>query len=385
MELARILQLKPLLAKNSFFLFGPRGTGKSSLIRDQLSEQAVVIDLLRQADFARLAENPELLEPIILGKNPRPAEIVIDEVQKLPALLDEVHRLIEERRWRFLLTGSSARKLRRGHANLLGGRAWVAELRPFVWKELAPHGQWRLDDILHRGTLPSLFFAEDSREALDAYLRTYLTIEVQAEGLTRNIPRFQRFLRTAALSVGQLVNYAAIGSDAGIPETTVKSHFEILSDTLLGFELEPFLGSKKRKAIRTAKFYFFDNGILHGLLGTETLTQDTDLYGRSLEQYLINEVAAYNSYARKKKELFFWRDKSGYEVDLLVEGELAVEIKATRRAAERDLRGLVEFQKEKCVSRSVLVSRDPVPRKIGSTEFLPVELFLERLWGGDFF
>jgi predicted AAA+ superfamily ATPase len=378
-----LLELEKLLKKNSFFLFGPRGTGKTSLIREQLLERAVVIDLLRQSEFSRLSESPGDLEYVIdgkLGSDQEKKWVVIDEVQKIPELLDEVHRLIEERSWHFLLTGSRARKL------LLGGRAWIAQLFPFTWKELSSAGAWNMDRALRYGTLPRVYQSEEPLEELDAYLQAYLSLEVQAEGLTRNIAKFQRFLRTAALSCGQLVNFAAVGSDTGIPETTVKEHFEILKDTLIGFTLEPFTLTKKRKAIRTAKFYLFDNGVMNLLLNRLEFDRDSPHYGIVMEQWLINEVIAYNSYFRKKANLSFWQDKNGtYEVDLVVEGKVALEIKSTRKVTANHLKGLIEFRKEMPEARSILVSHDSVLQERDGIEIWPVEHFLEKLWNQELF
>ena len=255
-DLPRKLDLLTLLPKKSFFLFGPRSTGKSHLIRQQLKDRAVVIDLLQSDILLRLSSRPEDLEAMI-DAGPAARWIVLDEIQRVPSLLPEVHRLIEARRLRFLLTGSSARKLRRGSSDLLAGRAWVAHLFPLSWAEIPG---FDLHRYLRFGGLPQVYLGESPQEELRAYVSVYLQEEIRAEGIIRRLPPFTRFLRVAALSSGQLLNYAQVASDAEVAPSTVREYFSVLEDTLVGWTLEPWRESRKRKAIQTAKFYLLIRG-----------------------------------------------------------------------------------------------------------------------------
>jgi predicted AAA+ superfamily ATPase len=379
----RTLDLGALVKKKSFFLLGPRATGKSFLIREQLGGQATVIDLLRSDVFLRLSANPSLLESMIDGgRRGATAPVVIDEVQKLPSLLDEVHRLIEERRMHFVLTGSSARKLKRGHANLLGGRAWTANLYPLTYAEIP---KFDLPRFLRYGGLPPVVLGEDPDEELHAYVRTYLHEEIQAEGLVRRLPAFTRFLTTAASTNGQMLNFAKIGNDAGLPAATVREHYFLLEDTLVGFLLPAWTKSTKRKAISTAKFYFFDTGVAHALSGTRVLDRNSDLYGRSFEQWIAMELRAYLGYRRRHEELGYWRSTADHEVDFVIGDHVAVEAKATRRVGASDLRGLTALAEEKIVRQLFLVSEDPIETKRGPIRCLPWRRFLDELWGDKLF
>jgi predicted AAA+ superfamily ATPase len=376
-KIQRALDLPALMVRKSCFLFGPRGTGKSFLIREQLRPQAVVIDLLRSELFLRLSSAPSQLEEIILATG-SPTVVVIDEVQKIPLLLDEAHRLIEERSWRFLLTGSSARKLKRGQANLLAGRASQAELFSFTWKELK---KFDLQRYLRFGGLPRVYLSDEPEDELDDYVRTYLAEEIQAEGLIRRLPPFSRFLQTAALANGELINFANIASDAQVAPSTVREHYQLLEDTLIGFFLLPWTNSKRRKAISTAKFYFFDTGVTHTLAGTKQLERNSDLFGRSFEHFIAMEIRSALSYRRLREPFHFWRSTHGHEVDFIVGDRFAIEVKAKARVSERDARGLKAFQEEQAVRHLYLVSQDRVERKAEGIEYLHWETFLARLWG----
>ena len=378
-DLPRKLDLLTLLSKKSFFLFGPRSTGKSHLIRQQLKDRAVVIDLLRSDILLRLSSHPEDLEAMI-DAGPAVRWIVLDEIQRVPSLLPEVHRLIEARKLRFLLTGSSARKLRRGSSDLLAGRAWVAHLFPLSWAEVPGFGLHR---YLRFGGLPQVYLGESPQEELRAYVSVYLQEEIRAEGIIRRLPPFTRFLRVAALSSGQLLNYAQVASDAEVAPSTVREYFSVLEDTLVGWTLEPWRESRKRKAIQTAKFYLFDPGVTHELAGTTTLDRNSDLYGRSFEQFIGMELRAHTSYARTGEPLCFWRSTHGYEVDFLVGGRIAVEVKASRKVSLRDARGLLALKEEKAAKRFFLVSEDPIAARREGIEFLPWTEFLARLWSGS--
>lgn len=383
MGLARILDLATLAKRKSFFLLGPRATGKSYLVREQLAGKATVIDLLRSDVYLRLSAEPSLLESLIPGGRESSSKlVVVDEVQKIPALLDEVHRLIEERGVRFVLTGSSARKLKRGHANLLGGRAWTAQLFPLTYPEIP---RFDLSRFLRYGGLPPVVLGDEPEEELHAYVRTYLHEEIQAEGFVRRLPAFSRFLTTAALTNGQMLNFAKIGNDVGMPAATVREHYFLLEDTLVGFLLPAWVKSKKRKAITTAKFYFFDTGVAHALAGTRLLERNSDLYGRSFEQWIGMELRAYLSYRRRHEELGYWRSVSDHEVDFIVGDHTAIEAKATRRIGNSDLRGLTALAEEKIVDRLLLVSEDTIEANRGPIRCLPWRKFVEELWADKLF
>lgn len=378
MKYRRIINLLELLGKKSFFLFGPRSTGKTFIVRQQLAEQAFTLDLLRGDLFLRLTENPSALEAIIHAGATRSNKIiVIDEVQKIPALLDEVHRLIELHGWHFLLTGSSARKLKRGQANLLAGRAWTAALFPLCWKEIP---DFQLDRYLHVGGLPHVYPSTEPAEELDAYAQTYLKEEILAEGLIRKIPPFSRFLKAAALSNGQTLNFSQLGSDCQVAPSTVREYYAILDDTLIGFFLEPWTASKKRKAVQTAKFYFFDTGVTHTLAGTKTLDHNSNLYGSSFEQFIGMELRAYLSYRRQKEPLTFWRSLQGDEVDFLIGNQVAIEVKTTKRIDAHDYKGLTVLRAEGVFRQYYLVSHDPIETQRDGIVALPWASFLERLW-----
>lgn len=375
--LARTLDLAKLLEKKSHFLLGPRGTGKSSLIRSTLPE-ATYIDLLAEDTFDRLLRRPSALSEYV----PSAArEVVIDEIQRIPALLNEVHRLIEARKLRFLLTGSSARKLRRGSANLLGGRAWEARLFPLTSHELGD--RFDLETYLNRGGLPAIYFSDFPVEELRHYGRLYLREEVQAEALVRRLDLFARFLDVAAAMNGEEVNYEAVASDAGVPAKTVANFFEVLEDTLLGFRLQPYGRSRKRKAIQRAKFYFFDVGVAGALAKRGVVEAGSNEFGRALEHFIVQEVRAYVSYLRIDDELGFWRTTSQDEVDLTVGDQLAVEIKSTEHASERHMKGLRALAEERAFRKLVLVSRDPMFRHASGIDVMPWRTFLDRLWAGE--
>jgi predicted AAA+ superfamily ATPase len=379
MEISRQLKIAPLLASKSFFLFGPRATGKTTLIRQQLAERATMIDLLDSRYFLRLSSAPHELEAIITAD---PADIVvIDEIQRIPELLNEVHRLIENQKITFLLTGSSVRKLRRGKANLLAGRVWEARLFPCINRELP---DFDLDRYLRYGGLPAVYLSGDPEEELDAYVNTYLKEEIMAEGLIRRLPPFSRFLKAIALTNAEMINFTKLGNDCQVPPSTVSEYVGVLEDTLVGFLLPAWTDSKKRKAIKTGKFYFFDPGVTHMLAGTEKLERNSDLYGKSFEQFIIMELRAYLSYKRKKLSLTYWRSKNGHEVDFLLGTRTAIEVKASKKTSPNDFKGLKYLQEEGVFQNFILVNQDPVRTLTDNILTLPWDKFLEDLWKDKF-
>lgn len=382
MKYRRILDLRELVKKKSFFLFGPRATGKTCLIREQLAGRAYVVDLLKAEYFLRLSQNPDELIAMVQSKAAAGKIIVIDEVQKIPALLDCVHHLIEQQRCHFLLTGSSARKLKRGQANLLAGRAWSSALFPLCFAEI---DDMDLDHYLRFGGLPAVYGSADPEEELDAYVQTYLKEEILAEGLIRKLAPFSRFLKVAALNNSQQINFNSIASDCQVSPSTVREHYTILEDTLLGFVLEPWGYSKKRKAVQTAKFYFFDTGVVHTLAGTRTLDRNSDLYGRSFEHFIAMELRAYLSYRRRREEFGFWRSVQGHEVDFVIGKDTAIEVKAARKVAPSHLDGLKTLREEGIIKKFYLVTQDSIEGRRDGVECLFWRVFLERLWQDEIF
>jgi predicted AAA+ superfamily ATPase len=379
MLLPRFLNLSELLQKKSFFLFGPRATGKSTLVKLCLPEDTNVIDLLDSRLYLRLSSSPYDLEKLIRSKQSR--VVVIDEIQRVPELLNEVHRLVESMDIRFLLTGSSARKLRRGQANLLAGRAWEARLFPLTWKEIP---RFDLDRYLRYGGLPQVYLSQYPDEELDAYVNTYLKEEVMAEGLVRNLPPFARFLQAAALANAEIMNFTKLSNDCQVPTSTTREYVAILQDTLVGFLLPAWVESRKRKALSSGKFYFFDTGLSHALSGSRTLDRNSNLYGKSFEQFIGMEIRAYLDYTRMKKSLTYWRSTHGFEVDFLIGRETAVEVKASQKISNRDFKGLRALEEEKVFQQYLLVSQDPIETKEGPFEALHWETFLKNLWNGEY-
>jgi len=367
-----------LPSNRSAFLWGPRKTGKTTLLRQQYPE-ACWIDLLNYDLFFTLSQKPMRLRQMVEAQASK--RVVVDEVQKVPHLMDEIHWLIEKKGYQFILSGSSARKFRRKDVNLLGGRAWRFELYPLVSQELECLD---LDRALWTGLLPSHYLSPDPAMDLKAYVYDYVKEEIQAEALTRNLPAFSRFLQSAATTNGMLLNYSNAARETGVSVKTIREYYQILEDTLIGRQLSPWKKAKKRRLIETSKFFFFDIGIVSALLNIRSLTPGTTQYGRAFEHFILQECWAYRHYSRKDFSMTYWRTAGGAEVDLILgDGEVAVEIKATESAGDRT-KGLHLFLEECKCKDCYIVSRDPLPRKLGSKmAVLPWNVFCERLWAGQ--
>lgn len=375
----RTIDLAEPLKHRSLFLFGARQTGKSTLVHERFPD-SVFFDLLEADTFRELSARPEYMRQTV---PPEARLVVIDEVQKLPSLLDEVHLMIERNKaLRFVLTGSSARKLRRGGANLLAGRAWIAHLHPLVFAEVGPG---RLVDRLNRGSLPAILDSERPREDLKAYVGTYLTEEIRAEGLTRSIENFSRFLEVAATCNGEQINYAAVGSDAGVPPRTVREYFQILEDTLIGYQLPAFRKTVKRKPVAKSKFYFCDVGVANTLLKRGEIQPGSEIFGRALEHLLFLELRARLDYTRSDLTLSYWRSLSQIEVDFVLGERIAIEVKSKSRLSKRDQRGLRALSEDLDLERKIIVCAEPRRRWDGGVEVIPVEEFLADLWAGEIF
>lgn len=377
MLIKRILDFS-LPSGRSAFLWGPRKVGKTTLLRQQYPE-ASWIDLLDYDLFLSLSQRPTRLRQILEALEAR--TVVIDEVQKIPHLLDEIHWLIENKGYQFILSGSSARKLRRGKANLLGGRAWRFELYPLVSREV---DAFDLDKALCCGLLPSHYLSPDPAMDLKGYVHDYLKEEIQAEALTRNLPAFSRFLQSAAATNGMLLNYSNAAREAGVSVKTIREYYQILEDTLIGRQLPPWRKVKKRRLIETSKFFFFDIGMVSTLLGYTSISPGTQEYGRAFEHFILQECWAYSHYSRKDFPISFWRTASGSEVDLILgEADAALEIKSATDVGER-IRGLHLFREEAACRKSFIVSRESQPRKIRpEITALPWRMFCEMLWAGE--
>jgi predicted AAA+ superfamily ATPase len=372
----RLLDLPALLAKKTHFLLGPRQTGKTYLIQHEL-KNIRTYDLLDHSVYLALSQNPARIEQELTASD---RVVVIDEIQRLPELLNEVHRLIEKTGRRFLLTGSSARKLRRGGVNLLGGRARTKFLHPLTYKELGD--RFDLHRATERGLLPSIYFSDDPRADLQSYAGSYLQQEIVAEGVTRNVPAFSRFLKVAAFCNGTIVNFTNVANDAQVKRTTVYEYFEILKDTLILHELPPWKKTKKRKPLASSKYYFFDVGVVSALQGRR-FRPGTPEFGEALETYLLHELMSYRDYV-SDEPLSYWRSTTGFEVDFIVGDHTAVEVKAKENVSAQDLKSLRAFAEEKQLKRYLCVSLEPRARKIDGIAILPVKEFVEALWNQEF-
>lgn len=377
----RMIQLN-LPSDQSAFLWGPRKTGKSTYLKKQFRE-SIVYDFLDTDLFLEFSKRPALLRERLMAKNREQLNhpIILDEVQKIPQILDEVHWLIENKKLQFILCGSSARKLKRGKANLLGGRAWRFELFPLVTPELKHPNLLR---ILNRGLIPSHYLDDSSERSLKAYTRDYLKEEVFDEGLTRNIPAFSRFFDSVGYSHGELTNFSNIAREVGVDAKTVKEYYQILVDTLLGRMVEPFKKRKGRRVIsRTPKFYLFDVGVAGAITKRQVVQERGELFGRAFEHFVFMELTAHSSYYELDYEINFWRTKSGFEVDFILgNGEVAIEVKGSDRVDTRALRPLNAFIEEYSPRLALVVCNEPEERIVNQICIMPWRHFLNELWEG---
>ena len=374
----------PDAGQESFFLWGPRQTGKSTLLRQRYPE-ARRIDLLKADEFRRYAVNPELLREEIDAQGSQPGrQIVIDEIQKVPALLDEVHWLIENRGLHFALCGSSARKVRRGAANLLGGRALRYHLHGLTAREIG--NDFDLTRMLNHGYLPRMYEAGRPNRLLDAYIADYLREEIAAEGLVRNLTAFAGFLDAAALGDGAMVNCSTIARECGVSSNTVKGYFQILEDTLLGRSLPAWRKRPKRRTIGAPKFYFADVGVVNRLARRGELLPGSVGYGQAFENWVFHELSAFIDYREWDGGRAYWRLAGGTEVDFVLgDMQAAIEAKATARITRDHLKGLRSLVVDHPdVQRRVVVCLEPRARRTeDGIDILPAEVFVHRLWAGE--
>jgi Predicted ATPase (AAA+ superfamily) len=339
---------------------------------------APYFNLLHAETFLRFSMRPGSLREELRAAKPE-GPIIIDEIQKLPILLDEIQAMIDELSFRFILTGSSARKLKRSGTNLLGGRARVRHLHPLVTAEI---GDLDLQRRLAYGSIPSVHLSEEPWEDLRSYCGTYLQQEIADEGLSRRIDAFARFFRVAAIMNGELLNFEALGSDSGVPSRTIREYYAILADTLVGELIEPWKRGTKRKAIATGRFWFFDIGVRNALAGDRIVAEGSERWGKNLEHLVYAELRAWIDYSLDDRSLAFWRTVDGREVDFVLGDDTAIEVKATERPVDRDLSGLVAIGEEGVFRRRILACCVPRPSVVQGVEVMNIASFIEELWAG---
>ena len=373
----RFLKLEET-TEDSMFLWGARQTGKSTLLRS-LFPDVRRYDLLNSEEFERLFRNPALLREELKNADSHKL-VIIDEVQKIPQLLDEVHWLMSNRNIRFLLCGSSARKLIRCGANLLGGRALRAVMYPLVSAEIPDFDLYR---AIHNGMLPRHYLAQNPQRRLQAYIGDYLNEEIRAEALSRNLLSFTRFMEIAAQCSGEMIVYKNIAQDCGVSANTVKEYFNILEQTMIGYLIPGFMATTKRRAISAPKFYYFDVGIVNYLLKRSKMAQGTEAFGHAFEHLVIQEIIAYLGYIYSNEKLTYWRTSGGYEVDCIIgAGRIAIEIKSCDEVKTRHIKGLKAFREEYPNVRLIVVSMDKYKRLMNDVEIFPANDFLSELWKG---
>lgn len=377
----RILNIS-LPERQSAFLWGPRKTGKTTYLKATFPD-SLIYDFLQTDLFLEFSKRPSLLRERLLAKNDRALDhpVILDEVQKVPQVLDEVHWLIENKGLRFILCGSSARKLKRGGANLLGGRAWRYEMFPLVTAEMKDLNLLR---VLNRGMIPDHHLTEHYKKALKAYTQDYLKEEVFAEGLTRNVPAFSRFFDAMGYSHGELINFSNIARDCGVDSKTVKEYYQILADTLLGTMVTPFKRRQDRQVIsRAPKFYLFDVGVAGSITKRHLEEEKGELFGKAFEHFIFMELCAYNSYSELDYEINFWRTKSGLEVDFVLGGGgVAIEVKGATHVEKADLRPLTAFIQEYAPQKALVVCNEREERVYEQMRIMPWRTFLQDLWAG---
>jgi predicted AAA+ superfamily ATPase len=362
----------------SLFLWGARQTGKSTLLKT-LFPDALWFDLLLSDVYERLLRNPSMLrETIAAGQY---TVMIIDEIQRIPELLNEVHWIITHLPVRVIMSGSSPRKIIRSNTNLLGGRALRYELYPFTSAEIP---NFDLLKALNNGILPRHYLSSSPKKMISAYVGNYLRDEIAGEAKIRNVSNFSRFLESAAFSNGEMVNYANIASDCGVSAVTVKEYFQILEDTLVGRFLPSYQKKPKRRVITAPKFYFFDIGIVNYLLKRGRIDFGSELFGNAFEHFIYNELYAHSSYSGKDYPIYYWRTASQIEIDFVLGNhDVAIEVKATSNVQSRHLKGLKSFSEEYAVNELVLVCNEPLPRISEGVRILPWKVFLEELWSGE--
>ena len=365
----------------AMFLFGARQVGKSTLLQDRFKD-AVYYDLLIPSIRKSFKRNPDLLREALSSK-PEGTLVIVDEIQKVPELLDLVHWLMVNKGLRFILSGSSARKLKKSGANTLGGRAQPRTLFPLVWKEVT---DFQIDRAVQNGMIPRHYLVEDATDRLEAYVKVYLDEEIRDEAAVQDVDVFERFMEVAAISDGEMLNYSNIASDCGVSAKTVKSYYQILYDTLLGYEIPAYRKVIKRPVVQAPKFYYFDVGLANYLMGRYALKRGTDDYGHAFEHFVMQEIIAYRGYFRRREEISYWHTYNDQEVDAVIgDAKVAIEIKSSEQVKTSHKKGLKAFKEEHPECRLILVSHDPITRVSGDVELINISDFLRMLWNGEIF
>lgn len=365
----------------AMFLFGARQVGKSTLLQERF-KAAVYYDLLLPSIRKSFKRNPELFKEALSSK-PAGTLVIVDEIQKVPDLLDLVHWLMVNKGLRFILSGSSARKLKKSGANTLGGRAQPRTLYPLVWPEVT---DFQIDKAVQNGMIPRHYLADDATDRLEAYVDVYIKEEILDEAAVQDIDSFERFMEVAAISDGEMLNYSNIATDCGVSAKTVKSYYQILYDTMLGYEIPAYRKVIKRQIVRAPKFYYFDVGLSNYLMGRHNLKRGSDDYGHAFEHLVMQEIIAYKGYNRRKEELSYWHTYNGQEVDAVIgDARVAIEIKSCEQIKTKHKAGLKAFKEEHPECRLILVSLDPITRVSGDKELIYVTDFLKMLWNGEIF
>lgn len=378
--LSRLFKIQDAETESVFF-FGARQTGKTTLLKN-LFPNTRYYDLLKSDEFERLSRKPSLLREELINI-PSDELIIIDEIQKLPTLLDEVHWLITNCGLRFILTGSSARKLRRGGVNLLGGRALQNNFYPLVSTEIP---DFDLDRAVNNGMIPRHYLIHDATKRIRGYVGNYLQSEIIEEARVRNLAAFNRFLEAASLTSGEMLVYSNVAADCGVSSVTVKSYFEILEDTLFGYTIPAYTKTKKRKLIQAPKFYLFDVGITNYLLHRSHLQQGSPEYGHAFEHLVIQELIAYLGYQQRQEEISYWRTSSGTEIDVVLgDAKVGIEIKSSKELRNKQLKGLKSFGDDYPEARLIAVSLDKYRRFVDNIEIIPALEFFADLWSGKIY
>lgn len=377
----RVLDLKEMLEESSLFLFGPRMSGKTSYIEHELEKESILsISFLDGDTLDAFRRNPVILRSMLKGK--KEGFAIIDEVQLFPEVLLDVQHIITHSNIKFLLTGSSARKIKKSGSNLLGGRAGIVSMHPFVWEEIKDKDP-SLDDIIETGMLPQIFNSKISQMQLRNYIAGYMEHEIAVEGQRRNLGAFSNFLSMAAAENTELMNFSNISRDIGMSSDTIKEWYQILVDTFLGFYLRPYRKGTKRIPINTAKFYFFDVAIARTAARMPVPSNTMTEYGKLFESYIFQELKAYIDYKTEDDELYFWRTREGYEVDFIIDGKAAIEVKTTRNISNKDLKGLRAFKEENAVKEYIIICNELFERTTDDgIRIIPWKIFLDRLWDG---
>jgi predicted AAA+ superfamily ATPase len=373
------LQVFADVGKESFFFWGARQTGKSTLLKAHFPD-ALWVDLLMSEWYLRLTRRPETLRELVLAK-PEKSTIVIDEIQRVPILLNEIHWLMVNAPRQFIMSASSPRKILRSGENLLGGRALRYELYPLISREIPDFDLLR---GINHGMLPRHYIADQPRKLLGAYIGNYLRDEIVAEAKLRDATVFSRFLEAAAFSNGELVNYTNIAAECGVSAPTIREYFQILEDTMIGRWVPVFQKKPKRRVIQAPKFYYFDVGIANHLLKRNQILPGSEAFGTAFEHFIFQEIYAHSHYSGLDYPISYWRTASQIEVDFILGNhELAIEVKGSDNITTRHLKGLKAFCEEYTVKQAIVVCTEPEPRLLGDILILPWKMFLERLWAGE--